>query len=371
MGVNFWLQRPEVAEDKKHFLEVRDFPFGCRDCAKYHPNSRYATHNEWLDKDEEFFETLQDEHAFKIEIALSSTCNMTCMYCTPEVSTQWAKKLGIPPLETDIEWQDAMFESLFEFIKIKLAKRKNVDYTFLGGETLLEPKFLDVIEQISKIHSQNQQVKIRFITNANVGPSTLQKFIEITKTYPHIRWEVAVSIENLGEKAEAVREGLKFDRLEENLDKLLQQPQIYVGILPSWNALSITQLPEFHKWVINKFMKYKKLSDMGKTWTVHMNVIYEPKAMHVAILPKEYGKYVDETLEIINSIANNFDTSVGSFVNNYKLQLINLKNAMGEFRNDEIKMKELKDWYNVQQNIHNKNYYEIFPELHKVFDNYN
>ena len=84
-GTDFWTKRPEVYEDKKVFLEGK-FPKGCKSCALQHPNSLYNTWNWWKDKPQDFFVDLLDrDETYKIEIALSTTCNMTCLYCGPLV----------------------------------------------------------------------------------------------------------------------------------------------------------------------------------------------------------------------------------------------------------------------------------------------
>lgn len=366
LGADFWLLRPEVKQDKEHFLEARDFPVGCGECGEYHPDSRYTTHNKWVDMDESFYENLGlEDHVAQIEIGLSSLCNMTCMYCIPEVSSQWAKKLGIAPLETDKEWEDAMFESLYAFIEKKLTQVGRVSYTFLGGEPLLEPRCLEIMEKISELHHASQTIRIEFVHNGNVGPSTLQKFIDLTQKYDYIEWEVSLSTEAIGERAEHIREGLSWKRFETNLCRLLEQTDIKVCILPSWNALAIPTMLEFHKWALDLFLKYRDIDGLNHTWGIHMNTIYHPSPMNVGILPVEFRKYCDETIEWIESIIGDRTTSWR--LNTYLKQIEGIRNNIGKIR-DPGKLSRVKKWYKEQEKIHNRKYWETFPELYKVFD---
>jgi len=368
-GIDFWTGRPEVKEDKEYFLTRMDFPPGCKGCALYHPDSRYSTHNRWKNKDIEFFNNLQDNHTYKIEIALSSTCNQTCMYCTPEVSSLWAKKLGLPILEPDLEWRNAMFESLYNFIEARLLDKEKVEYIFLGGETFLEPDFLDIIDKISSIHNlQRQNITIRFITNANVGPSVIQKFVDLTDKHFNIKFEVAVSIENLNHRAEAVREGLDFKRLEQNLATLLKADNIYVGIMPSYNVFSVAELLDFHKWMLKTVTDHRSMHDFGKKWTVYMNLIYEPTYMSFGILPDNFKYYVQQTIEWVESIKDIIGKQDVKDINQYILQLEQIKNLIGTKRKDIKFMQSAKQWYKEQEKIHNRNYWETFAEMELIFD---
>lgn len=370
LGADYWAFRPEVTEDKKHFVDINDFPLGCKECAMHHPASRYSTHNGWNEKTDQFFKALPTkDYITNIELSLSSTCNMTCMYCIPEVSSQWAKKLKVPENTVDVEWRDAMLESLFAYIEKEVIYRDKVEYTFLGGEPLLEPMFLEILEKIVALHAKTKKMpKVRFVTNGNVGPSVMDKFIRLTNSYPNVKWEVAMSIESIGQRAEIIREGLDFNRFETNFIKMLETDHVYVGILPTFNALSVYGLLDFHKWMAEKFVKYRGMEKFGKAWTVHLNLLYQPREISLGILPEEMKSYVDETIEWVSEMLSVLPDSKEKDKTRYILQLENMKKLIGEHRHNTKVMKKSKEWFVQQGTIHNRDYWKLLPEMQKIFD---
>ena len=356
---NFWTDRKELVDARRFWAKKLDFPKGCEACSTNHPNSSYNSWNEWLGKPTP---NLKTNHVYKIEIALSSTCNQTCLYCIPEVSSLWAKKLGVPILEPDTEWRDAALKSLFTFIENNTTNKDSMLYTFLGGETFLEDGFLEIIEKLASIHQKNnQRCVMHFISNLNLGPSVLQNFINICKRYPNVVTSLGGSLENLGKRAEALREGLSFKRFEENFEWLLSENCITkVGLLPTMNALSVADHTEYLEWGISKISKYRKIQDIGKTWTMVINTAYEPKSLHPGILPSSYKKYIDDSYNFVKKI----DTK---FTHRYLNHLNDIKNLIGTRRDDRT-LPQSYDWFLYQQKLHNKNYWEIFPELEDIFN---
>lgn len=370
LGADYWAFRPEVVEDKDNFVEVNDFPIGCRECAIYHPHSRYSTHNYWDKEDENFFrESKNKDFVDSIELSLSSTCNMTCMYCIPEVSSLWAKKLGMPENIVDEEWRDAMLESLYAYIERDVIHRNKIEYTFLGGEPLLEPMFLDIIEKLCSLHSiTGKMPHIRFVTNGNVGPGVLDKFFRLTNLYPTVHWDIAMSLDAIGQRSEIIREGLDFARFETNFIRFLEQKHITIGILPTYNALNVVGMLDFHKWMAERFVKYRGIDSFGKGWTIHLNVLHQPREISLGILPKQMGIYVDETIDYVNQMIAQFPANSGKDTVRYIRQLENVKNLMGSHRDNKDIMKRSKDWFIAQGKIHNRDYWKLLPELEKVFD---
>lgn len=355
---NFWTQRGELVEARRHWAKKLDFPKGCEACSTNHPNSSYNSWNEWLNKP---MPNLKQNHVYKIEIALSSKCNQTCLYCIPEVSSLWAKKLGVPILEPDPKWREAALSSLFTFIEQNVTNNDSVMYTFLGGETFLEDGFLEIIERLASIHQKNnQRCVMHFISNLNLGPSVLENFIKICKQYPNVVTSLGASLENLGERAEALREGLNFKRFEENFEWLLSEKAVTrVGLLPTMNALSVADHTEFVSWGLGKITKYRRLEDLGKTWTAVINTAYEPKALHPGILPEKFKENINDSIDFVNQYKTRLTYK-------YTNHLEDIKNLIAT-RRDEKTLKQSYDWFMYQQKLHNKNYWNIFPELKDIF----
>tara|TARA_A100001388_G_scaffold46741_1_gene30771 strand:+ start:56171 stop:57445 length:1275 start_codon:yes stop_codon:yes gene_type:complete len=365
-GTDFWTKRPEVYEDKKVFLEGK-FPKGCKSCALQHPNSLYNTWNWWKDKPQDFFVDLLDrDETYKIEIALSTTCNMTCLYCGPKVSSSWADVLGKPVVQIDDEWKKAALESLFKYIQEKMTKNtKRVVYTFLGGETFLDLSFWEILDRIADIH--DNEIEINFISNLNVKPKLIQRLVNLANAKPNIKWRISPSIEDLGERAEAVREGLDFKLFESNYDWILSEPAIdKIAVLPTMNLLTIHKHTEFLKWVLSKNIKIRGAKNLHKTWTVSLNRVTEPDWLDPAIMPKSSRLEIDRAISFIKNESKRFgDTK--NITDMYLGNLRDLRNVIGSKRTP--KMIEILKWkLDKNTKLFKRDYYKIFPELKDIVD---
>lgn len=358
--IKFWSERKEVVDDKKHWMSNASFPKGCQICSLHHPNSAYNSRNRWIEDTPD----LSKDHTSYIEIQVGTKCNQTCMYCSYEYSSLWAKKLGVPVKEEDTTWKNAALNSLYKHIEKNLGDKEFITYNFLGGETLIIDDFLDILENLSSLHKNRQQrCAMTIVSNLNVGPSIIQKFINLCKNHPHIEFILNGSIENIGERAEAVREGLDFSRFEHNINWLMSEPSITkVGFLPAMNALSISDHPDFLRWCLSIITKYRKLEDAAKTWQIGYNFVTGPDSMQIGILPDKYTLPVDEAIELVLSVNVNNVSEKQNFLSH----LQSLKGQIGTKR-DEKFLRHAYRWYRKQEKLHNRDYWKIFPELNDIF----
>ena len=365
-GIDFWTKRPEVYEDKKVFLQGK-FPKGCNSCALQHPNSLYNTWNWWKDKPKDFFVDLLDrDETYKIEIALSTTCNMTCLYCGPSVSSSWADVLGKDRNTVDEEWKKAALESLFNYIEQRMTKNtKRVVYTFLGGETFLDLSFWEVLDRLADIHKN--EIEINFISNLSVKPKLIQRLVNLANKKPNIKWRISPSIEDLGERAEAVREGLNFKLFESNYEWILSEPAIdKIAVLPTMNLLTIHKHTEFLKWVLTKNLKSRGAKGYNNTWTVSLNRVTEPGWLDPAIMPKSSRLEIDRALTLIKNESKRF-TNSKNVTDMYLGNLRDLRNIIGSKRTP--KMIDLLKWkLDKNSKLFKRDYYKIVPELKDIVD---
>ena len=365
-GIDFWTKRPEVYKDKQVFLEGK-FPKGCNSCALQHPNSLYNTWNWWKDKPKDFFVDLLDrDETYKIEIALSTVCNMTCLYCGPSVSSSWADVLGKNRNTVDEEWKKAALESLFNYIEQRMTKNtKRVVYTFLGGETFLDLSFWEVLDRLADIHKN--EIEINFISNLSVKPKLIQRLVNLANKKPNIKWRISPSIEDLGERAEAVREGLNFKLFESNYEWILSEPAIdKVAVLPTMNLLTIHKHTEFLKWVLTKNLKSRGAKGYNKTWTVSLNRVTEPGWLDPAIMPKSSRLEIDRAITFIKNESKRF-TNSKKITDMYLQNLYDLRNVIGSKRNAKM-IDLLISKLQTNNKLFKRDYYKIFPELKDIIN---
>ena len=358
-----------LVDDKQFMIENNQLPGACHGCKITWPDSLWNNWNAWKDKEwsqEQLTELTDKDYVRQIEIMLGITCNQTCMYCTEFVSSKWADIKGIP-IVNDSEWEDTALNNLFNYIE---TERYNDDqsiwYNFLGGEPLLEPRIFEVVEKIINIHRlknvPNKIITINMTTNLNVKPKTIDRYIEIIEKNTDIIWTMSASIDATGSQGEEIRDGLIFERFEQNLDKIYASKKFkHVNILPSVSALSIPNKVELLKWFINISTKYKNLNDFGHTWSIGTNIVTWPDAMHPGILTDSYKSELDSCIEVISNLKN----ANPSVVENYIRHLENIKSLIGSKRQSDY-LEQAKHWYIEQGKIKNKDYFKIFPFLKDI-----
>ena len=135
------------------------------------------------------------------DIRWNNTCNLSCTYCAPHFSSQWANAKG------DTKWkqkQDAP-ELLIEYLEEHRDTYKTAH--LLGGEPLLLKPNLKLIETFPDI-------KYNVLSNLS-APLQTNKIAQKLLTLPNVRWQV--SFETIGKRFEYVRNGGDWDTFESNI----------------------------------------------------------------------------------------------------------------------------------------------------------
>ena len=371
-GRNVFVKNRELLEDKKSFIETNDFPNKCSHCKHSHPASIWQNWNEWKEREWSTvaLNSLMDaDHTRNVEIMLSTTCNQTCMYCTEQVSSEWAKVKGVIPI-VDNEWKNATLEALYEYIECKLTfDFTPLTYNFLGGEPFLELETFDVMERIIAIHDKTwgahstRHVAFKFTSNLNVKKRTIEKFLEYVKSYPRYKFTVTSSLDALGTIGEEIRDGLDFARFEENMRMLLDEPSLNrIDLLPTLSCLNVQHYPEVLQWFINLALEYKSPESYGDKWQIGANLVTWPYEMMPALLPPKYGVYLDKAADVMRQLpATGYREQQVNYLNRVKLHVL------GKQRNKH-KVNDAIRWFEEQGRLKNKNYWEIFPDLKNILN---
>jgi len=360
-GSKIFTSNPDFISEKKEIMQTNKLTSPCNDCIRHWPNSYWDVMNDWKDKDwnKEDLEKLPfEELTQNIEIKLSSTCNMTCMYCNEFSSSLWAKLKDVD-INEDVEWGRKVLEKLFDFVET--LTDRSLTFTFLGGEPLLEPDIYEIIDRLSSIlHTSNYRHKIRFTTNLNVKPKVIQNFIEITKKYDNIDWIICASIDATGTIGEEIRDGLSWDLFEQNVITLLNSPSISkFDFQPTMNCLNIPYYKEYLEWIVRLVEDSRKIENIGKTWAITSNMVTYPRAMYPGVLPKKYNTYVEDCVQYLRS------AGLGSSFQYQALE--HLLTIIGSSRSKE-QLSQVKTFIDYQSKIKNKDYYSIFPHIKDILE---
>jgi pyruvate-formate lyase-activating enzyme len=187
-----------------------------------------------------------------LEIFFNNTCNLGCVYCSPDLSSAIAnenKKFGdfsehgVTLISVDKHYNDLVphFWKWFE-TGFSTLKRLNI----LGGEPLYQPELDQLLDHIDA--NPNPNCELNIVTNLMVSTERLQSFIDRAKTLlankKIKRIDVTCSIDCWGPEQEYVRWGLKLNQWEENFKLLMSYKWIYLNINQTISALTVKTMPE-------------------------------------------------------------------------------------------------------------------------------
>ena len=187
-----------------------------------------------------------------LDLKLGNICNLKCRICGSFSSSKWAAEEiamyngnqtardnlanGRWVRESPRFWQD-----LREIVK-------DVKYfEFTGGEPFLIDEHFDLLAAIVMMgHAQN--IEIHYNTNTTVVP---KMGLEL---WPHFKnVEIAVSIDDMGDRFEYQRYGAKWSESLDNLASFMQlradSKNITLQICATVNALNIYYIDELAEWI--------------------------------------------------------------------------------------------------------------------------
>jgi organic radical activating enzyme len=270
-----------------------------------------------------------------ITVAFDTLCNFSCSYCDPSQSSSWYtdikingpfkgicgdsrntyQRLGKNHSLNEDEYR-FLFEKFCEYTVQKIPTLEAI--TCLGGEPLISPNFWAFIEKLSKVDTSH--VILTVITNLS-STENVKKILKLKNKFKQIC--IFASIENVGSKAEFLRNGLIWNQFEDNLNFLVNN-DIKVRLLATVSGIAIDGLVEFLEW-------YKNLADKVE---LEIYRLRHPNFQAPQILPKELKEFY--ALEISKWLSDNEDKLAQFTVEQVKNIVTVLKNESIIFNNIDI-----------------------------------
>ena len=179
-----------------------------------------------------------------LDIRWNNSCNLSCQYCGPTVSSTWQKKLRIPVSSPVKPYQD----ELEQFILDNIDQVQEI--TLVGGEPMLMKQNANLLQKLP------QQTKISVITNIAYDLERMPYMQNLLdRPQENLLW--SLSLENTGSQFEYVRNGASWAEVERNIGFLQQHWPNTVNVLMVYSALSAfdltNTLTQFHALGLKKF----------------------------------------------------------------------------------------------------------------------
>lgn len=256
---------------------------------------RWHQYFDWL----KYNDYTYSNHPDNLDIQLDNYCDLKCIYCNEEFSSQWQsekEKYGDIKNYIPIHADSTEFTNLFFdwFNDVKSTFRR---IAFLGGEPLISPRFYEYLDRV--ISSYNNEfpddLQIYIITNLNTKANYFEKFINTIEKYKDkIKFNINVSMESYGDRAEVIRQGLDFDRFLSNLDRLASIKGISITNITSINLFCLSTLDQHLQTIVELEKKYSINID------IHGNLVTWPEFYNINLVPADLGnKFLDNAVNVI------------------------------------------------------------------------
>ena len=288
------------------------------------------------------------------DFRFSNLCNFKCRSCGPRYSSAWvpdAKKMGWIT-EQEKVWHIKETEKVtnIDFLRTSVDKVRSI--YFAGGEPLMMPEHWQILDML--VEAKRFDVKIQYNTNMSLLGYNKKKALDYWTQWNFGMIEIWPSIDEIGDRAELIRSGTVWSKVEANLKEVAKYPNIIMRPGLTIGAWNVFRLPEIIEELINlgcikkhEFMKYDN-------WFI--NLLETPVHYHVSIWPdKQRQIIIDHLKEWIVEYNDKYDTDIQPLMNHILSELEKPwnKKAAKEF----VRMSEELDV------IRNENIFKVVPEM--------
>jgi uncharacterized Fe-S cluster-containing radical SAM superfamily protein len=263
-------------------------PSECQYCWNIEDNSNsfsdriFKSSEPWS---EPYFEDISNLHWREdytpkyVEVSFSNACNFKCAYCGPLYSSKWMEEInnhgayklasieynGLDEIEKNKtkpykhsepnpyvdafwEWWPKLYDNLDTF-------------RITGGEPLLSKDFWKILDGIILNDNPNKNLKLSINSNLGVEDSLIDKLIDKVSTITNEgkvkECVIYTSCDTYGAQAEYIRYGLDFERLFNNIEKILSKlDKVTVVVMSTFNIFSVFSYEKLIKKIYDFKLKY-------------------------------------------------------------------------------------------------------------------
>ena len=240
------------------------------------------------------------------DFRFSNLCNMKCRSCGPRYSSAWvpdAKKLGYADQEKVWSIDQVGTSTNYDFLKDQVQHVQKI--YFAGGEPLLMPEHWQILDML--VEHKRFDVKVSYNTNASTLMYGKKNVLDYWKQWDNWKIEVWPSIDEIDERAEIIRSGTVWSKVEGNLKEMVKLDNIVVRPGLTIGAWNVHRLPE----IINRLVEIGVVRKKHKFQNFFINLLFDPTHYHMHILPDDFRQATIEKLEkFIIEHNKKYDTTI-------------------------------------------------------------
>lgn len=232
------------------------------------------------------------------DFRFSNLCNYKCRSCGPRFSSSWipdSKKLGYISSQDKV-WNIEQVDdsSNYKFLENQIQHAEKI--YFAGGEPLLMKEHWQILRML--VENKKFDVKICYNTNVSTLVYEKENVLDYWKLWSKKRVEVWPSIDEIGERAELIRSGTVWSKVEENLKKITALENIWIRPGITVGAWNVRRLPI----IINYLVDIGVIKKQYDYKNFFLNMLMNPVHYHVSILPEQYRQ---ETIQELKDFIKN------------------------------------------------------------------
>lgn len=285
------------------------------------------------------------------DIRFSNICNFKCRTCGSEFSSQWGMEMqkNFDPKHPIVIHVDDNKGSVLEEV---LTHIEHIDLAyFAGGEPLITDEHYTMLEEMIRLGRTD--ITLRYNTNASNIKYKKHDILDLWKHFKKI--ELSCSIDHYGERAEWLRKGTDWGKVESNL--LTFRELDYVSFQMN-TVFSIFNYP-----TIGEFYQYLKEKNIVRRedWYHSLYLAVHPSYYCAKSLPQELK--IPAAEKALKWAENN--DGDGTSLSRLVRDAVNFASDRNQW--SEVREQFLQHTRSIDR-IRDENFWQVFPELNKLQD---
>jgi len=295
--------------------------------------------------------TVDDFKMRYFDIRFSNICNFKCRTCGSEFSSQWAAEMreNFQPDHPIIIHADDNKGGLLQEV---LTHVEHIDLAyFAGGEPLITDEHYTILEEMIRLGRTD--IVLRYNTNASNIKYKKHDVLQLWKHFKRI--ELSCSIDHYGERAEWLRKGTDWGKVESNLLTFRELDYVSFQMNTVFSLFNYPTIGEFYQYLKDKNIIRRE------DWYHSLYLAVHPNYYCAKSLPKELK--VDAAAKALAWAENNKDD--GTSLSRLVTDAVN-------FARDKDTWKDVKEQFLMHtgsiDRIREESFWKTFPELNKLAD---
>ena len=285
------------------------------------------------------------------DIRFSNICNFKCRTCGSEFSSKWGEEMRKnydpkhPILIHVDDNRGTVLDEVLEHIEyIDLAY-------FAGGEPLITDEHYTMLEAM--IRKGRTDITLRYNTNASNIKYKKHDVLDLWKHFSKI--ELSCSIDHYGERAEYIRKGTDWSKVEENLLTFRDLDYVDFQINTVFSIFNYLTITEFYQYLTDKNIVREH------DWYHSLYLAVHPNHYSAKTLPRTLKDQAKEKALKWIDINKDSNTCVPNLIND-AVNFASETDQWNQYKKEFFMHTESGD------RIRDENFWDVFPELSSLRD---